>query len=136
VNAQEPSSDVLPTAIQRDGQAGIEISWSDGTQTRWTAAELRKQCPCATCREKRQAEGSEAKSKGGGMGLPVLSAAEARPLEIESMRPVGSYAYGIAFSDGHHSGIFTFPMLRRVDPPTGSDYRPTNTGSSGSSEAM
>jgi DUF971 family protein len=27
------------------------------------------------------------------------------------MRPVGNYAYNIAFSDGHDSGIFTFDHL-------------------------
>ena len=42
----------------------------------------------------------------------MISAAEARPLKVESMRPVGNYAYNIAFSDGHNSGIFTLGMLR------------------------
>jgi hypothetical protein len=41
------------------------------------------------------------------------SAAEAQPLRIESMRPVGNYAYNIAFSDGHNSGIYSFAMLKR-----------------------
>ena len=44
--------------------------------------------------------------------LPVLSAAQARPLAIEQMHPVGNYAYNIHFSDGHSAGIFTFEMLR------------------------
>jgi DUF971 family protein len=43
--------------------------------------------------------------------LPVLSLQEARPTEIEHMRPVGNYAYNIEFSDGHDSGIFTFDYL-------------------------
>ena len=46
------------------------------------------------------------------MALPILAPEEARPLEITGMRPVGNYAYNIAFSDGHDSGIFTFEMLR------------------------
>ena len=45
------------------------------------------------------------------MMLPVLSAAEAQPLRIDAMSPVGQYAYSIDFSDGHSSGIFTFAML-------------------------
>ena len=36
---------------------------------------------------------------------------EARPMAIESMRPVGNYAYNIAFSDEHDSGLFTFDYL-------------------------
>ena len=27
------------------------------------------------------------------------------------MKPVGNYAYAIAFSDGHDTGIFTFALL-------------------------
>jgi DUF971 family protein len=48
------------------------------------------------------------------LSLNVLSAAEARPLEILGMTPVGHYAYTIAFSDGHDTGIYTFDLLREL----------------------
>ncbi|MGB7346037.1 MAG: DUF971 domain-containing protein [Pirellulaceae bacterium] len=114
MNAPEPKrteTDVAPTDIQRDGDAVIVIRWSDDTSTQWTASELRKACPCATCREKKRDDEAVKTSSTGPMLLPILSAAEARPLRIESMRPVGSYAYNIAFSDGHSSGIFPFVLL-------------------------
>jgi DUF971 family protein len=98
-----------PTSITRDDSGAIVIQWDDATQTRWTVPQLRKTCPCATCREKKRAA-VEAPPKP--TMLPVISAAEARPLKIESMRPVGNYAYNIAFSDGHNSGLFTLAMLR------------------------
>jgi DUF971 family protein len=44
----------------------------------------------------------------------VLSAAEAQPLTIRDMQPVGSYAYAIAFSDGHSTGIYTLEHLRQL----------------------
>ena len=47
------------------------------------------------------------------MLLPVLSAAEAKPMTIASMSPVGQYGYNVGFSDGHHSGIFLFEVLYR-----------------------
>jgi DUF971 family protein len=121
-----PQDEVMPTSIQRDGSSAIEISWSDGTTSRWSVAELRTRCPCATCREKRQAKEQTPADRP--LSLPVLRAAEARPLSIESMRPVGSYAYAIAFSDGHASGIFTFKMLRRVEDRGGAapDYTPVS----------
>lgn len=100
--------DVHPNSISRDGDSAIQIVWSDGQATRWTAAALRKACPCATCREKKKGDSEPAKPS---LGLPVLSAAEAQPLSIASMRPVGNYAYNIAFSDGHSSGLFTLEML-------------------------
>ena len=109
-----PSVSHTPAGIQRDGDSAIEISWDDQTTTRWTAAQLRKACPCATCREKRRGEEDRQEDQGSSkkpIGLPVLSAAEAKPLRIESMRPVGTYAYNINFSDGHSSGIFQLNML-------------------------
>ena len=102
---------MLPTSITRDGPSGIVIHWSDDRVCRYAAHELRKRCPCATCREKHApAETTPARS----MNLPVLSMAEAQPLSIQGMRPVGNYAYNIAFSDGHDSGIFTFEYLREL----------------------
>lgn len=46
--------------------------------------------------------------------LPVLSPAEAQPLRVLDMKPVGNYAYAIQFSDGHTSGIFSLDYLRRL----------------------
>ncbi len=102
---------ILPDAIARDGDAAIIITWTDGQTTRWTAAQLRAVCPCATCREKKRGA-AESDTPSAPKMLPVLSAEEARPLTIASMRPVGSYAYNIGFSDGHSSGLFQLTMLR------------------------
>ncbi len=105
---------ILPTHIERDGANAIVIQWNDGGRSRYEADSLRQRCPCATCREKQagkqQAEQSQPR------GLPVLSLAEAQPLRIEGMHPVGNYAYNISFSDGHDSGIFTFEYLREIGP--------------------
>lgn len=101
--------ETTPISINRDSPASIVIHWSDGCQQQYTAHSLRQQCPCATCREKHS--GKAAKQP---LTLPVLSLAEVQPLRIEGMRPVGNYAYNIAFSDGHDSGIFTFEFLREI----------------------
>ena len=96
-----------PTKLERTA-AGLRIAWSDGQQREYTTADLRAQCPCATCREERNAPPSPPDA------LAVISAAEAQPLAIVAMRPVGSYAYSIAFSDGHDTGIYTFERLRSL----------------------
>ena len=49
----------------------------------------------------------------------VLSAAEARPLELQGMTPVGNYAYALAFSDGHDTGIYTLELLRELGEAIG-----------------
>ena len=47
------------------------------------------------------------------MLLPVLTAAEAAlALSVQSMEPVGGYAYRVRFSDGHGSGLYPFALLR------------------------
>lgn len=99
--------EVYPTGLEKSGDGELLIAWSDGEKRRYSYRELRDVCPCATCREKRNAPAEPNL-------LPVLSAAEMKPLEIEKMKPVGNYAYGIAFSDGHDTGIFTFELLRSL----------------------
>lgn len=97
-----------PTKLARAEGNKLLIDWSDGQQREYTFKELREACPCATCREKR-GESPAPKNL-----LPVLSAAEARPLNITGMRPVGNYAYSIEFSDGHDTGIYTLELLRQL----------------------
>ena len=97
-----------PTAIERVEPRTIRIIWSDGESRLYRAQELRDHCPCASCRE---THGPAEKPSG---GLPILSLAETRPVDIESMRPVGNYAYAIQFTDGHNNGIFTFELLREL----------------------
>ena len=98
-----------PTKLERREGGKLLIEWSDGERREIAFGDLRKACPCATCREKHGAAPPQA-----GGGLPILSAAEARPLTIEGMRPVGHYAYAITFSDGHDSGIYTLELLRSL----------------------
>jgi DUF971 family protein len=99
----------VPTGIARVAD-GVEITWSDGVRCGYRPRLLRDACPCATCREKR-AEPAAANP------LAVLSPAEVAPLSILGMRPVGQYAYGIEFSDGHSSGIYTLDYLRELGSP-------------------
>jgi DUF971 family protein len=100
--------DLRPTKIQLTSNDRLLIEWNDGQRREITFAELRKACPCATCREKRAQPPAPAPS----LGLQVLSLAETRPLKILGMKPMGNYAYSIAFSDGHDTGIFTLEFLR------------------------
>jgi len=99
---------IQPTAIKMVANDCLQIKWSDGQLRRYTADELRKKCPCATCREKRKAPPAPMTS------LPVLSLAEIEPMRITQMDPIGRYAYGIHFSDGHNTGLFTLEVLREL----------------------
>jgi DUF971 family protein len=97
-----------PTKLELADGDRLLIEWSDGERQGYSFRTLRESCPCATCREKRKADAEPATL------LPVLSAAEAQPLKILGMKPVGQYAYSIQFSDGHDTGIYTFEHLRAL----------------------
>lgn len=98
---------VYPTQLALREGRNLQITWSDGQTRTYTAQQLRAACPCATCRQQRLHPPPRSE-------LPVLSAAEAQPLTIRDMQPVGSYAYAIAFSDGHSTGIYTLEHLRQL----------------------
>ena len=94
-----------PTKLELVDPTCLEISWSDGKSHQYKVRELRDRCPCATCRELRNAPLPPPTQ------LPVLSAAEAAPLQITGVSPVGNYAYSIEFSDGHNTGLYTLDFL-------------------------
>ena len=98
-----------PTKLELLGGNQLLIVWSDGQRRQYTFRELRDRCPCATCREKRNAPQPL---------LRVLSESEAQPLSILGMQPVGNYAYSINFSDGHDTGIYSFELLRELGTAT------------------
>lgn len=96
-----------PTQLEKVGDDRLRITWSDAIVRDYTVRELRDACPCVTCREKRKAPPDP-------MQLPVIAPGAGGPLTIARMRPVGNYAYGISFSDGHDTGLFTMELLREL----------------------
>lgn len=103
------TEDPSPLRIGRRDPSRIEVDWSDGHQTVYTAAELRRLCPCALCVHELTGEAL----------LDPASVAD--NLTQDEVTMVGSYAIAVRFSDGHHTGIFTFPYLREADPRPSSE---------------
>lgn len=97
-----------PSKLELASPDRLRITWNDGQVREYAVRELRDKCPCATCREKRNAPESSA------LLLPIISDADIRPLRITAMKPVGNYAYSIDFSDGHDTGIYTLESLREL----------------------
>ena len=106
-------SEIFPTELDRSTDSRLVITWNDGLQQELPYRVLRDNCPCATCREKKIKLETKREL------FPILSAAEAQPLNIIGMRPVGNYAYNISFSDGHNTGIFSFEFLRAFSEEIG-----------------
>ena len=49
--------------------------------------------------------------------VPAMPRQEQLTVTLEGMTPVGNYAYALAFSDGHDTGIFTLDLLRELGTP-------------------
>jgi len=124
-------AELTPVSLKAADDA-LLISWREGVTHRLTWKVLRDACPCATCREQREqraASGGSSSSSAPSRGeaapsppadlLPVLSPAEAQPLRVRSMKPVGNYAYDIDFTDGHNTGIYTLEHLRELGETAG-----------------
>jgi len=91
-----------PKVIERSVPGQVKIEWGDDTTSLFTAADLRRVCPCAGCV-------SEA------TGIRTHDPATvADNLEQSDLKLIGNYAISMQFSDGHTTGIFTFEALRRL----------------------
>lgn len=85
--------------------AGVDIEWADGHRSHYDFAYLRDRCPCAVCNDE---HGRGAKPG----ALPLYKAR----VTARAASPVGHYAVQFDFSDGHTTGIFSFPYLREICP--------------------
>jgi len=101
---QTRSAGRTPTAIKKEGNRSLSITWDDRHVSRYSFRYLRQRCACAACIEE-------------WTGRPLLDIDQV-PLDLSASRvlPVGRYALGFSFSDNHDSGIYHFDHLRAICP--------------------
>ena len=87
-------------------ETGLVILWDDQLAVELPWQPLREACPCATCLQQDSAAVT--------VDLPILDLAEARPLTLSGIEPMGNYAFALMFSDGHSTGIYTIEYLRQL----------------------
>ncbi|HTC85451.1 MAG TPA: DUF971 domain-containing protein [Candidatus Acidoferrum sp.] len=92
-----------PTNIHADRTAGtLRLDWADGHVSTFDSTTLRWLCPCAFCR-------GEAGLPGWLDSAPTLTADQTR---LVDMQLVGQYAVMPTWGDGHHTGYYTYALLR------------------------
>jgi len=103
-----------------DNDTRVGVTWNDGHVSTYTLPYLRRICPCAVCRSahaKPPIHQSDGKSK-----FQILSDAQAKlanaNAKVLESYPLGSYAIGLKWGDGHHEGIYSYTMLRALCPCT------------------
>jgi ATP-binding protein involved in chromosome partitioning len=104
-----------PAKIELDHEKGdLVIVWKDGDESRFALAELRRNCPCAVCRDLRARNDVETGELKLLDGEAATATAAARDFVY-----VGRYGIRITWADGHDTGIYTFEALRQQDEEAG-----------------
>jgi len=80
----------------------LEIVWSPTRSDRLPFRLIRQQCPCAACVNEFTGER---------LLNPDSVPVEIRPLGVDF---AGNYGLKIGWSDGHHSGIYTWERLDQI----------------------
>ncbi len=93
----------LKVQIQRQR---LIVEWMDSSRSEYSFDELRRQCPCATCRTEREERHDNP--------LAILKS-DPTGVRVTRAQLVGTYAIQFFWSDGHNTGIFDFRYLRSLD---------------------
>lgn len=99
---------MLPIDIKKATENQLTIIWDDGHESFFSMINLRKQCPCATCKHTRDNQSNDP--------LKVLTSNEIIPdnMQVKEAEIIGRYAVQFTWSDGHHEGIYSFDFLREL----------------------
>lgn len=98
-----PGSGIGLSSFHRTSDGSLAVAWSDGHESLLSPGRLRRACPCAGCRD----------AAGRRNALNVLSSgSNDQTLVLRSVHPVGQYALTFVWGDGHHTGIYPYPLLR------------------------
>ena len=104
-----------PVEIKRIENSALSITWMDGSRSSIDSLRLRKHCPCAECRQARgEIDHDKPISAPKKSSLKVISASIEQETNLRSIWPVGNYALGIEWADGHNSGIYSYDYLLQL----------------------
>ena len=94
---------MFPLKINIREKKFLYIKWDDDSENNIKLANLRANCPCAVCSSERDENGPKY--------IPLYSDEQLAVLDVNL---VGNYAIGIAWKDGHNTGIFEFGHLKEL----------------------
>ena len=100
-SAMTYTSGTSPAAIDVDRAVAVTIAWEDGHVSRYALLPLRQACPCAACRVEHR-EGR------------AISAPD--DISIVDVKLAGAWGLTPTWSDGHHTGIYSWEDLRASCP--------------------
>lgn len=92
---------MTPKKISIKDKRYLNIEWNDGSESMLMLANLRKNCPCATCKKEKDDKPSTF--------IPLLSTAS---ITLTNIQTAGSYGIQLFWQDGHNTGIYTYDSLK------------------------
>lgn len=84
----------------------VAILWADGTESYYPMHRLRALSPSAETQGEQDLFGNQ-------MG-PDNRGKDYSGVTVIDWKPVGGYAIQFHFSDGHRTGLYSFPYLREI----------------------
>lgn len=99
--------------IKRSEQ-GVSLTWNDGTSQFIKSEILRRNCPCAGCREARGDSSHAQPLTPKKSMLKVIDASAEEQTSLTRVWAVGNYAVGMEWKDGHSTGIYSYGYLKEL----------------------
>lgn len=92
-----------PVQIKLIDKKKLYIKWNDDSESEIGLEKLRKLCPCATCLTDREKQSTSY--------IPILMENQ---VKVTNINQVGSYAISVTWKDGHNTGIYEYPYLKKL----------------------
>lgn len=100
IRSKEEEKKLIPKEMNLSADGKLMIHWADGKVGSFNPYKLRIECPCAMCTEEMS-------------GKRLLDPNTVpKDIAIRSFEPMGRYAVGVKFSDGHRTGLYSYDRLR------------------------
>lgn len=107
---EKPRTSLRPLHLDLKKDRALTVRWADGLVSIYPITYLRRMSPSAEARELREQMAGNPLTV-----LPSGAVGGSGPLRAEKLELVGNYAVRIIFSDGHHTGLYSWQYLRQID---------------------
>ncbi|MCB0334065.1 MAG: DUF971 domain-containing protein [Bdellovibrionales bacterium] len=105
------NSKLPPKEIRKLSEREIQVTWSNGETDRIESVLLRRECPCATCREARGDSSHNTPIAIKRSPLTIVESTLEESTQLMNIRGVGNYAISLEWGDRHDDGIYTWEYL-------------------------
>ena len=110
-----------PTEIRKASPLKLVVTWNDGLIQEIPSALLRQSCPCAVCVNAREKAAAGAAAGNPPVAfrksaLRIVDHSIEEQTQLVDIWPIGNYALGVQWKDGHSGGIYDFQYLRLLNP--------------------